>query len=88
MRRSVQTGGLQDAHRFEHDRRADAVVGGAGGAVPRVEVGAEHHDLVGLVGARQLGEDVEPGLIVENVFLHVSSTVTGTFLSSVRAIRP
>ena len=37
---------LDEARGFHHDRRADGVVGGAGGGVPRIEVAAEHDDLV------------------------------------------
>ena len=50
---------LQDAHRLEHRRRSRGVVGGARGGVPRVEVRAEHHDLIGLVGAANLAHHVE-----------------------------
>ena len=44
---------LQDADRLHHHRAADGVVGRAGRRVPRVEVTAEHHDLLRLVGARE-----------------------------------
>ena len=54
-----EAGRLEDAHRLDHHRRADAVVGGARARVPRVEVGADHHDLVGLVAARQFGDHVD-----------------------------
>ena len=56
--------------------------------VPRVEVRAEHHDLVGLVGARDLADDVERRRVVVNVFLMSRSILTGMFFSSVRTIRP
>ena len=51
---------LQDPHRLDHRRRAVGVVGGADAGVPRIEVAADHHDLVAQrrIGARQLREDV------------------------------
>ena len=55
----------------------------------RVEVGAQHDELVGLVGARQLGDHVEASAgSSRKRFLTSSSIVTGTFLSSVRASLP
>ena len=44
---------LQDPDGFHHHRAADRVVGRAGRRVPRVEVAAEHHDFLRLVGARE-----------------------------------
>ncbi len=52
---------LQDADRLEHHRRANGVVGGAGGGVPRVEVTAQHHHLLRPVAAGNLGDDVVLG---------------------------
>ena len=51
MRRGCHADRLEDARRFHHHRAADRVVGRAGRRVPRVEVAAEHHDFVLLVGA-------------------------------------
>src|SRR5688572_2168578 len=45
---------LEDAHRLEHGDRARPVVGGAGGAVPAVEVRREEHILVRKLAAAQL----------------------------------
>ncbi len=68
----VRVGGLQDPHRLHHDDGAGAVVGGAGGAVPRVEVGGEEDVLVGQLGAADRRDGVvhghlgpEPGAGVE-----------------------
>ena len=49
---------LQDPRRLHHHRAADRVVGGACRRVPRVEVSAEHDDLVLLVRARDLRDRV------------------------------
>ena len=54
---------LQQPHRFHHHRRSRRIVGGASAGVPRVEMPADHHYLVRLVRARQLGNDVEGVLI-------------------------
>src|SRR5262249_7314662 len=43
--------GLEDAESLEGDRAAGAVVGCTRSAVPAVEVGAQHHHLVALLGA-------------------------------------
>ena len=47
-----------DAHRIEDHGHAGSVVDGTGPEVPRVEVGADHHDLLGLLGAEDLGDHV------------------------------
>ena len=44
--------------RLEHDAAAGAVVGGALGEVPRVEVGTDDDDLVRLLGAADLADGV------------------------------
>ena len=56
-----QAGRLEDAHGLHHHGGARRVVDRAGAGMPRVEVRAEHHELVGDGGVRagQLGEDVE-----------------------------
>ena len=67
-----QAGGLEDAHRLHHRRRSGGVVGGAGARVPGVEVRAEHHHFGGLVGAGQLGDDVERvERVADEAVLHV-----------------
>ena len=48
----------QDPRRFHHHGTTNGVVGRTSGGVPRIEMAAEHHDLVGLVAARDLGDDV------------------------------
>ena len=57
---------LDDARGLHHHGRADRVVGGAGGGVPRIEVTAEHDDLVGLVAARNFGDDVVAGFALRD----------------------
>ena len=70
--------GLQDPHDFHRDDRAGAVVRRARAAVPRVEVGADHHDLVLLVGARDLGDRVPLHLVfVDERGLHVELELHG-----------
>ena len=51
----------EDARGLDHDRRTRAVVLAALGAgtVPGVEVGRDDHHLIGELGARDLGDDVE-----------------------------
>jgi len=39
-----------------------AIIGGSGGGVPRIQVPAEHHDFIGLVGAGDVGDHVVGGL--------------------------
>ena len=55
----LQVERLQDAHHLDHDGAAGAVVGGAGAGVPGIEVRADHHDLVLLVAAGNLADDVQ-----------------------------
>ena len=50
---------LEDAHHLHGDRAAGSVVGGAGAVVPRVEVAADHDDLIFLRPAGDLRDDVE-----------------------------
>ena len=52
---------LQNPRRLHHRRAANRVVGRAGRRVPRVEVAAEHHDFVLLVGAGNLRDRVVGG---------------------------
>ena len=59
VRRSLHAARLQNPQRLHHDRRAGGVVGRAGAAVPGVEVRADHHDFIGLVGAGNVRDDVE-----------------------------
>ena len=59
VRRGLRPDGLEDAQHFHHRRHAGGVVGGAGRAVPRVEVRADEHDLLRRVGAREVADDVE-----------------------------
>jgi len=59
----LHTAHLEETHRFHHDRRTGCVVGSARAGVPRVEVRADHHYLIGLVATRQLADDVEGGLV-------------------------
>src|SRR4029077_2136073 len=64
--------GLEDAHRLHHHYAPGAVVGRAGGGVPRIEVGTGHHDLPFLVGPGDLGDDVVGrGIVVEEAGLEV-----------------
>ncbi len=49
---------LEDAQRLHHDGAAGGVVAGPGAGVPRVEVAADHDDLVALRPAGDLGDDV------------------------------
>ncbi len=49
---------FQNAHGFHHHDGSRSVVGGAGTGVPRVEMGADHHDFVFLVGAGNFGDGV------------------------------
>ena len=60
---------LENAHRLEDRRRTVGVVGRAGRRVPRVEVGADHHDLVAQrrVGAGQLGDHVVAARVLREV---------------------
>jgi hypothetical protein len=55
----LESGGVEDAQHFHHRRRAGGVVGGAGRAVPRIEVRANQHDVVLEVRARQFANHVE-----------------------------
>ncbi len=50
---------FEDASRFHDHGAAGGVVGGAGAAVPGVEVGAQHDDLVLLAAAGDFGDHVE-----------------------------
>ena len=50
--------GLERPGGLEHGHDAGAVVGGAGAQVPAIDVAADDHDLVGLLGARDLGDGV------------------------------
>ena len=54
----------ENADGFNGDRRAGAVVGGAGSTLPGVKVAAKHHDFVFLGRAGYLANDVEAHLIV------------------------
>ena len=67
----LDAGRLEDAHRLEHRRRARGVVGRAGRRVPRVEVRAEHHEFVRLVGAGDFADDVEHRRVVGEGVLDV-----------------
>ena len=60
---------LENAHRLEHRRGAVGVVGGARRRMPRVEVRADHHDLVAQlgIGARKLGDDVVAARVLGEV---------------------
>ena len=58
----LQSQRLNQAHGLDHDGGADGVVGGAGGRVPGIQMAAEHHDLIGFVGARNFGYHVVTGL--------------------------
>ena len=49
---------LHQPQRLPRDDAADAVVGGAGADVPRVEMAAEQHDLVRLLAPADLADDV------------------------------
>ena len=49
---------LQDARGFHHHGAADRVVRRARGGVPGIEMAAEHHDFIGLVGAGNLRDGV------------------------------
>ena len=65
--------GREDPHCFEHHRRADAVVGCAGGVVPGVVVASEHDDFIFLVRAGNFSNGVIGGgafgvLLVLNVY--------------------
>ena len=51
---------LQNAHDLHHRGHARRVVGRAGCRMGGVEVRADHHHLIREVGARQLGDQVEP----------------------------
>jgi len=55
-----QAAGFKNAHRLHHHGAAGGVIGGPGGGVPGVEVGAEHHHLAFqlAVGARDFGHHV------------------------------
>ena len=64
---------LQDPHRLEHGERARAVVRRARRAVPRIEVRREHHVLVGLLGALDLGDRVEHRLLAQQLGVEVQS---------------
>src|SRR5262245_66508364 len=59
-----QAGSLQDSHGLEHDCGSHGIVGGARAGMPRVEVGADHHNLVGFIAATNLSDDVEGVQIV------------------------
>src|SRR5882672_8342485 len=49
---------LPQPERFPRDDAADAVVGRAGPDVPRIEMAAEHDDLLGPLAPANLGDDV------------------------------
>ena len=49
---------LQQPRRLHHRGAPDRVVSGAGGAVPRIEVPAQHHDLIAFVSSGNLGDRV------------------------------
>jgi hypothetical protein len=49
---------FQDAHGFHHDDGSGAVVGGSGAGVPGIEMRAQHHDFIFLVGAGDFGDGV------------------------------
>ena len=56
--------GLEQAHGLHRRRDPGRVVGRARAAVPGIEVGAEHDDLVGKVAAGQVGDDVGARAVV------------------------
>jgi len=50
--------GLEDAQGLHHRHAAGAIVRGSRGRVPRIEMGAQEHDLLGLFRAGDLRDDV------------------------------
>ena len=57
LRADVQL--LHQARRFPRHHAADAVVRRARARIPRIEVAADEHDLLGLLAALDLADDVE-----------------------------
>ena len=55
---------LQQPRRLHHRGAPDRIVGCAGGAVPRIEVPAQHHDLIAFVSSGNLGDRVVRGVTV------------------------
>src|SRR5688572_3903421 len=49
---------FENSCRLHHHRAADGVISRSGSRMPRVEVPAEHHDLVRLIATRDLRDDV------------------------------
>ena len=73
---------LDEPRSLHHHGGADGIIGGPGGGVPGIQVPAEHHDFVGLVGAGDFGHHVVGGLalgvdVVDDVELqaHVLAVV-------------
>ena len=58
VRLGLTPDGLERPGGLEHGHDAGAVVGGAGAQVPAIDVAADDHDLVGLLGAGDLGDRV------------------------------
>ena len=58
VRLGLTAHGLQGPGGLEHGHDAGAVVGGAGAQVPAIDVAADDDDLVGLLGAGNLGDRV------------------------------
>ena len=82
--------GFENAHRLHDDRAAGGVIGSARAGVPGVKVRAEHHELVFLVAAGNLGDRCRMRWDRNRkTWLRTSiSSSTGMFLSSRRVMRP
>ncbi len=63
----VRIGGPEDPNRLEHGDGAGGIVGGATRAIPAVQVGGEHHVLVRLLAAADLGDGVEHRLLTQEL---------------------
>src|SRR5262249_24601703 len=49
---------LNDPHDLHRDSRSRAIVRGAGSRMPRIEMAADHHDLVLQIGAGDFGDHI------------------------------
>ncbi len=74
-----QVRGFENADGFHHDGAAGGVIGGAGAAVPRIEVSTEHDDFVFVfAGAGDFADDVEAiGWLSSMSFSMLNSSFTG-----------
>src|SRR5271155_2787221 len=61
--RRTQVKALQDFRGLHGDDDAGSIVDGTGAEVPGIEVSGDNHDLLGMLGAFEIGDDVVTGFV-------------------------